>query len=419
MIFAFKNLVCPIIYLYTKFDIMIKKLWLKFLWPFYTKNIISNLSRLIVPFYVIYFLNIWLNLWQIALISSFRSIVSLISEVPTWTIADLYGKKFSVVLWFLLSWLTVFFVPFFHSFVWICIIFCINALTETLFSGSDQAWVSDVIEKNDNKLINSYFSWSRSLSNFWFIIAWILASFVAKYLGYNWLWFIYWIWTIIAGVVLCFGEDWKKWYEEEWEDWLKKDFWTHIKSTFNYIVKNRTICLLFLWIALFYIIDELTWLIWTPYIQELWVDIDNLWFVYSIIGVFWIIVPLFAERILSRQKNSMLYILWVCIGIAILLVISSISVPVVLIIWIFVVYNFVDDFILPIDETISNKVAEKSRRSTILSVKSMVENLACIVWWPLAWVLLWYISYSQWLLVAAWLMIIMWFVYFLTQKKEM
>jgi hypothetical protein len=64
---------------------------------------------------------------------------------------------------------------------------------------------------------------------------------------------------------------------------------------------------------------------------------------------------------------------------AILLVISSISTCVVLIIGIFVIYNFIDDFILPIDDTLSNKVAEKSKRSTILSVKSMVENLACIV----------------------------------------
>jgi hypothetical protein len=39
-------------------------------------------------------------------------------------------------------------------------------LTETLFSGSDQAWVSDVIEKNDKKLVNSYFSWKRSIGNF-------------------------------------------------------------------------------------------------------------------------------------------------------------------------------------------------------------------------------------------------------------
>ena len=58
---------------------------------------------------------------------------------------------------------------------------------------------------------------------------------------------------------------------------------------------------------------------------------------------------------------------------------SAMSVPVVLIISIFVIYNFIDDFILPIDETITNKVAEKSKRSTILSMKSMVENLACII----------------------------------------
>jgi len=397
---------------------MIKKLWLKFLWPFYTKSIISSLSKLIVPFYVIYFLNIWLNLWQIALIWSFRSIVSLISEIPTWTIADLYWKKISVILWVILSWLTVFFIPFFHSFIWICIIFCINALTETLFSGSDQAWVSDVIEKNDNKLMDSYFSRSRSISNFWFIIAWIFASLVAKYLWYDWLWFIYGAWTVIAGIILCFAESWKEWYEEEWEDRMKKDFWVHIKSTFKYIAKNKTICLLFLWIALFYIIDELTGLIWTPYIQELWIDIDNLWFIYWIIGICWIIVPLIAEKILKKQKNSMLYILWTCIWMAILLLISSISSSVILIIGIFVIYNFIDDFILPIDETITNKVAEKSRKSTILSTKSMVENLASIVWWPLAWLLLGYISYSQWLLTAAGLMVLMWIVYFLTQKKE-
>ena len=396
---------------------MLKKLWLKFLRPFYTQGIISSISKLILPFYIIYFLDVWLNLWQIALISSFRSIVSLISEIPTWTIADLYGKKISVVLWFILSWITVFCIPFFHSFTWICIMFCINALTETLFSGSDQAWVSDVIEKNDKKLIDSYFSRNRSIGNFWFIIAWILASLVAKYLGYDWLWFAYGAWTIIAGIVLCFAENWKEWYEEEWEEWLKKDFWLHIKSTFKYIVWNKAICLLFLWIALFYIIDELTGLIWTPYIQELWINIDNLWFIYWIIWVCWIFVPLIAEKILKKQKNSMLYILWVCIWMTILLVISSISTCVILIIWIFVVYNFIDDFILPIDETLSNKVAEKSRRSTILSVKSMVENLACIVWWPLAWILLGYISYSQWLLVAGGLMVIMWVIYFLVQKK--
>ena len=395
---------------------MVKKLGLNFLRPFYIQNIILSLSKLIVPFYIIYFLDVWLTLWQIALISSFRSIVSLVSEIPTWTIADLYWKKISVILWFILSWITVFCIPFFQSFVWICIIFCINALTETLFSGSDQAWVSDVIEKNDKKLIDSYFSRNRSISNFWFIIAWVLASLVAKYFWYNRLWFVYGTWTIIAGIILCFAENWKKWYEEEWEERLKKDFWLHIKSTFKYIAKNKVICLLFLWIALFYIIDELTGLIWTPYIQELWVDIDNLGFIYWIIWVCWIFVPLLAEKILKMQKNFMLYVLWVCVWMAILLIVSSISTCAILIIWIFVVYNFIDDFILPIDTTLTNKVAEKTKRSTILSIKSMVENLACIIWWPLAWALLGYISYSQWLFVAAGLMLIMGVVYYSVQK---
>jgi hypothetical protein len=46
----------------------------------------------------------------------------------------------------------------------------------------------------------------------------------------------------------------------------------------------------------------------------------------------------------------------------------------------------------------------------------MVENLACIIWWPLAWILLGYISYGQWLLVTAGLMVIMGVIYCSVQR---
>jgi hypothetical protein len=46
----------------------------------------------------------------------------------------------------------------------------------------------------------------------------------------------------------------------------------------------------------------------------------------------------------------------------------------------------------------------------------MVENLACIIWWPLAWILLGYISYGQWLLVTAGLMVIMGVIYYSVQR---
>jgi hypothetical protein len=58
----------------------------------------------------------------------------------------------------------------------------------------------------------------------------------------------------------------------------------------------------------------------------------------------------------------------------------------------------------------------------LLSIKSMVESLSSIIGWPLAGILLWYITLSQWLLVWAWLIVVMWVIYkivwnFLQEKK--
>ena len=402
---------------------MLKKIWFNFLRPFYIQNIIHSISKLILPFYIIYLLHIWLNLRQIALIWSFRSIIWLLFEIPTWTIADLYWKKFSVILWYILTWITLFLIPFFDWFLGISIMFCINALAETLFSWSDSAWVSNTIEEHDHKIMDSYFSWIRSIRNIWFILSWIIASFVAKHLWMDWLWYIFWIWTIFSWLILLFARDWKKWYEEESEDWLKKDFWLHIKKSFSYLWNNKLILFLFIWIALFYLTDEITWLIWTPYIQQLWFNIENLWYIYSIIWIWWVIIPFIAERILKIKKNPTSIIFWVCIWFSALLLFSGLTHSVILIISLFVIYNIIDDLILPIEETITNKSLEKKKRATLLSIKSMVESLSSIIWGPLAWLLLGYITLSQWLIVWAWLIILMGVIYnrvwFFHQKQKM
>lgn len=401
---------------------MLKKTWFKFLWPFYANNIFRSISKLIMPFYMIYLLHIWLDLWQIALIWSFRSIVGLVFEVPTWTIADLYWKKFSVILWYILTWISIILIPFFDWFIWITIIFCINALAETLFSGADVAWVSDIIEKHDKTIMNSYFSWIRSVRNFWAIIAGILGTFLAKYLWLDWLWYIFWIWMILSAIFLLFAKDGKKWYEEESEDRLKKNFWAHISWSFTYIRKNKIILFLFLWITLFYLIDEITGLVWVPYIQSSWFNIENMWLIYSIIGAWGIIVPLIAEKVLKLKKNPTNIILGVCLWFSSLLLFSSLSSSIILIVSLFVLYNFIDDFILPIEETITNRTLDKKKRSTLLSIKSMVESMSSIIWWPLAGILLWYITLSQWLIVWAGMIIIMGMIYkmvwFFLQKKE-
>jgi MFS family permease len=153
-----------------------------FLRPFYLSAFIQSTFKLITPFYIIYLFSIGLEFWQIALISSFRSIVGLICEIPTGVIADMYGKKFSVILGFLLSACTLFLVPLTDNFIWLSLIFCLDALFETFFTGSDDAWVTDRIEKEDPTQLEKFFLRRRSIKNLGFVLAGIAGGLVVKYL---------------------------------------------------------------------------------------------------------------------------------------------------------------------------------------------------------------------------------------------
>ena len=103
----------------------------KSIYGFYLATLLQNALKVITPFYIIYFVALGFSFWQIALISSLRSIIGLVFEIPTGMIADIYGKKTSVILGYSLSALTLFLIPLTDNFLWIAVIFCFNAFFET------------------------------------------------------------------------------------------------------------------------------------------------------------------------------------------------------------------------------------------------------------------------------------------------
>ncbi|MDO4714534.1 MAG: MFS transporter [bacterium] len=146
----------------------------KSIYGFYLVTFLQNAFKVITPFYIIYFVALGFSFWQIALISSLRSVIGLIFEIPTGMIADIYGKKISVILGYSLSALTLLLVPLTDNFLWIAVIFCFNAFFETFFTGADNAWISDRIENENPDDMNSFFMRKRSLRNIGVIIAGVL-----------------------------------------------------------------------------------------------------------------------------------------------------------------------------------------------------------------------------------------------------
>jgi DHA3 family tetracycline resistance protein-like MFS transporter len=100
----------------------------------------------ILPVYVLYFRHYQINLFQIAMLASIFEASILIFEMPTGLVADIYGRKISVILSTIVSLISgIFFIlfPFLLGFI---IAEILSGLGETLRSGALEAWLVDSLK---------------------------------------------------------------------------------------------------------------------------------------------------------------------------------------------------------------------------------------------------------------------------------
>jgi len=115
-----------------------------------------------------------------------------------------------VILGYILSALTLFLIPLTDSFLRLSIIFCFNALFETLFTGSDNAWMADRIEQEDPSQMKKFFLRKRSIRNLGYILAGLGGGLVVKFLGMDYLRYVYGIGILLSAFVLFSAPDGNK-----------------------------------------------------------------------------------------------------------------------------------------------------------------------------------------------------------------
>ncbi len=396
---------------------MFQKNELKILYPFYAHSLLFSLSKVIMPFYVLYFLSIGFTFFQIALISGVRSIVSLIFEIPTGVIADRYSRKFSVILGYILTAISLALVPIWDSFIIVAIIFAFDALFETFVSGADQAWAVDLIENHDKSLLDKYFIKIRFFRNIGMVIAPLVASYIVTFYSMKYLWFIFATGILLSTIILSFAKEITIPKEKISSvklqiDNIIKDCW----QTIRYTLKNKFIILLFLGIFIFYFVDEITSLVWTPYIEKSGFNLAMIGYLFSIIAIIGIILPIFTQWLL--KKKSKLFILFSsAIAYATLLIIAGKISSALLIAFIFVLFSSIDEIFLPIEEALTNQFIDSQKRASILSLKSITEALASIIGVPIAGFLLGFISEAQALILSGFILLSLPLIYLTARNK--
>lgn len=131
---------------------------------------------LIIPIWMFFYLR-YISYEQIALITIIQQVTSIIFEVPTGAFADIFGKKITLIIAYILYALSLVFMPFGNTFIYFAIFEIIRGIAKALISGSFEALTYDSLKEIKlSKLFPAVTSQFITISWFGYIIAGILGG---------------------------------------------------------------------------------------------------------------------------------------------------------------------------------------------------------------------------------------------------
>ncbi len=388
---------------------MFSKPELKLLWPFYLEAFLGTMLFITPPFMVAYLLNLGFSSSKIGILMALAPLAAFIFEIPTGAIADLYGRKFSAILGWLLEGFLCIGLFFVSNYLGIGLIFFLMGLSSTFVSGSYEAWAVDLAkEKTKN-----YFAKRQSLYNLAFIVSGVLGAFLVAKFGLKIIWPVTGAAFLLSVFFLSFGKENFKKEKLHIKDTLKKVS-SQIKESVEYSYKHHVLYYLLLVTlvsSFFAIFNE--FITWTPLLKQYGFNESYLGYIWSITGLLGVLVPMLSLKIQNRKKaliiNSLLLVLY-CIGIFFF---SSWF----LIAGMIVFYFIIQDFEAPVWRTYMHSFIPTNKRATIGSVNSMLSSIAGIIALPIVGFLIDLIGAKTTILSSSILMIVVLILYSRIREK--
>lgn|SRR3989344_134165 len=355
---------------------------LKLLWLFYLESFVSSLLFFAPAFFIIYFIGLGFSFFKISLIMAAPQLASIIFEIPTGAFADNYGRKYSVIISNILVALCFFAMIFFTDFTSILIIFFLFGLAITFGSGAFEAWVVDLINKDNKKLLNNFFVKNQSIHSASLFISGFLGVFMVAKFGLSIIWSTAVVTFVISAIILLFGKEEfsKKNYplSKSYKN-IKKQTKKSLKYTYN----HKTLFYFILAGMIYVIADSLGGqAAWIPFLDGLGFPDYAFGYLWSLIGFISIIATISSQYFYKKNKEIN-YIVKASIIVSIILLplffINSV-------IWALVVFSIMMFFEIskgPALKVYFHRFIPKNMRATIGSTESMIYSLAGVISLPL------------------------------------
>lgn len=204
---------------------------------FYVSSILSGIFASVGFFWIVFFQQQGFSFAEISIALALMSVGMFIFEVPTGAIADVFGRKISVILSDLLIAITSFCMPFITEAWLLWSMFFIWGIAATLDSGAYDAWVVDWAKsKRKEKLVKHFYVKKAMITAFTILVASFIGAMIVKYSTMDWLWYLQGTGVSLGALVLLGqGEHFRKRKTHVARDIRKtkkmlKDGWKYCKT---------------------------------------------------------------------------------------------------------------------------------------------------------------------------------------------
>ncbi len=355
-----------------------KKGELSLLWPFYLDALFSPMLFFMPAFAVVYFTGLDFSLFQIGLFMSMMPLFRMIFEVPTGVIADLYGRKISVLLSTVLEAVGIASVFFITDFYLLLVSSAITGIGSSLRSGAEEAWVIDLIKSKKKDFFQDYFVKKNSLDSCGLIISGFLGAFIVKLFGLKIIWLFGGAAFLVSTILLSFAS----------EHFIKKGI--KIKDLFkqanNHAFKSikysrQHSVLFYFFIATAIMVFAVAFsegLGWVAFLKNLELPDHVFGYLLSAHGIIGAVAPLISSKLVKKgRERKFLISLTLISSIVLFSVIFAFSKSVAILI--LLSFYFFMAVRSPIERVYLHRFVPSKLRATICSVESMLVAISGII----------------------------------------
>ena len=358
---------------------------LKLLWPFYFAHLVLGIFMFHAAFMIPYFTGIGLTLAKIGFLLSAASLAPLLFEVPTGAIADIFGRKFSVILGIFLAGVLLTMIYFIQDFYLLFILFFLLGAIGTLQSGAYDAWIIDLLKFNKKKkLIQDYYSKSASFMSIGLFISGFLGAFFVSKYGLSSIWLVSGTATILNAFIFLIAKEHFVRRKSTIGKQIKKTI-KYSKDAVKYSFKHPTIRIL-LFIGFIGVIAGFfsSMITWYPYLQNL--GFKDAWFGYLLSGTFalGIFSPFLVKSFVKKTGGYKKYLLFLTFLSAIFVALIVFANTLMTALILFLILTFIGFIYGPADRTFFQSFVPSKMRATINSFSSMWVSIPAIITPPLA-----------------------------------